>query len=372
MKFGILYNTDYHASVHGTPDTYYGQLLDQIVLEEELGFDSAWFGEHHYSAYSFGAPAVMATAAAARTQRIRLGTGVSLLPIHHPIRLAEEYATLDVLSGGRLEYGVGRGFLRYALDVFGIDEDESHARYHEAAEIIRRAWTSKGPFSHEGRFWKLEDYEFFPPPLQSPHPPIYASAVLTPESYVWTARMGFHLATACFVPNREGIRDGIALYRKTLQETGVEPATREVAGVYQMFCGESDVEAHRTAGSRVLDYLDFFGSIDERSPHDSVAYAHHQGGTRKLFAGVTSEVLDEQRLVLIGSPETLVDRIRWAREYFGIDYLLMEVGQGGLAHEEVVSSLKRFAKEVMPHFQADEGYAGLVFEAKKPTASTSD
>ncbi len=230
MKFGLLFNTDYHAEVHGPPSEYYGHILDQIVLAEELGFHSAWFGEHHYSAYSFGAPAVMATAAAARTRRIRLGTGVSLLPIHNPIRLAEEYATLDVLSGGRLEYGVGRGFLRYALDLFGVEEDESHERYREALTLILRAWTSREPFSFEGRYWSVADYQFFPPPLQTPHPPIYASATLTPESFVWTANQGFHLATACFVPNKLGVRTGIELYRKTLAESGFDPRSREVAG----------------------------------------------------------------------------------------------------------------------------------------------
>ena len=153
MKFGLLFNTDYHAEVHGPPAEYYAHILDEIVLAEALGFHSAWFGEHHYSAYSFGAPAVMATAAAARTNRIRLGTGVSLLPIHNPIRLAEEYATLDILSGGRLEYGVGRGFLRYALDLFGVEEDESHERYREALELILKAWTSRESFDFEGRFW---------------------------------------------------------------------------------------------------------------------------------------------------------------------------------------------------------------------------
>ena len=168
LKFGLLFNTDYHAEVHGSATEYFGHLLDQIVLAEELGFHSAWFGEHHYSAYSFGAPAVMLMAAAGRTHRIRLGTGVSLLPIHHPVRLAEEYATLDVLSGGRLEYGVGRGFLRYALDLFGIDEDESHERYREALTLLLRAWSHREPFSFEGKFWSLEDYQFFPPPAQQP------------------------------------------------------------------------------------------------------------------------------------------------------------------------------------------------------------
>jgi len=352
VKFGLLYNTDYHAEKHGAPNEYYEHLLDEIVLAEELGYHSAWFGEHHYSAYSFGAPAVMAMAAAGRTSRIRLGTGVSLLPIHNPIRLAEEYATLDVLSGGRLEYGVGRGFLRYALDLFGIDEDESHDRYREAAQIILRAWTSGEPFSYDGRFWKLKDYQFFPPPLQQPHPPVYASATLTPESFVWTAEMGLHLATACFVPNKEGVRDGIQLYRRTLEESGRDPAELEVAGVFQMFCGDTHEGAHRTAGDDVIRYLDFFGSIDARSPHRSKAYEHHtgSGGTRGMYDGITSKMLDEQKLVLISDPAGLVERIEWAREYYGVTYLLLEVGQGGLSHEHVEESLSRFAAEVMPHF----------------------
>ena len=348
MKFGLLFNTDYHAEVHGPPAEYYGHILDQIVLAEELGFHSAWFGEHHYSAYSFGAPAVMATAAAARTSRIRLGTGVSLLPIHNPIRLAEEYATLDVLSGGRLEYGVGRGFLRYALDLFGVDEDESHERYREALQLILRAWTSREPFSFEGRFWSVADYQFFPRPLQAPHPPIYASATLTPESFVWTANQGFHLATACFVPNKLGVRTGIELYRKTLEEAGFDPRSREVAGVFQMYCGESHAEAHAVAGRKVIRYLDFFGSIDAKSPHRSKSYEHHRGGTKGMFEGITSEMLDEQQLLLISDPKGLIERIEWAVDYYGLDYFLLEVGQGGLPHERVMESLTRFAKEVIP------------------------
>jgi len=350
VKFGLLFNTDYHAEIHGPPSEYYEHLLGQVVLAEDLGYDAVWFGEHHYAAYSFGAPAVMAMAAAGRTHRIRLGTGVSVLPIHNPIRLAEEYATLDVLSGGRLEYGIGRGFLRYALDLFGIDEDESHERYREATEIILKAWTHSEPISYDGKFWQFEDYQFFPPPLQTPHPPIYASATLTPESFVWTAEMGFHLATACFVPNKEGVRDGIALYRRTLAESGRDPGQLDVAGVFQMFCGTSHSEAHQTAGHHVIDYLDFFGSIDARSPHRSKTYAHHQGGTKGMFKGITSEMLDSQQLLLISDPAGLVERIEWAQEYYGLNYLLLEVGQGGIAPKLVEDSLTRFAREVIPHF----------------------
>ena len=153
MKFGLLYNTDYYPEIHGSASRYYAEILEQTELAEALGYHAVWFGEHHYSGYSFGSPPVIAMAAAARTKRIKLGTGVSVVPLNHPIRLAEEYAMLDVLSEGRLEYGIGRGFLNYSYTVFGINPDESHARYREGSELILKAWTADGPFSFDGKFW---------------------------------------------------------------------------------------------------------------------------------------------------------------------------------------------------------------------------
>ena len=145
LKFGILYNVDYHPEVHGTPQVYYELILGQVELLERLGYDSVWFSEHHCSGYSFGHPAVIASAAAMRTSRIRLGTGVSLVALHHPMQLAEEYAMVDNLSGGRLEFGVGRGFLMQEYHHFGIPIDESHGRYRERTDLITAAWTATEP-----------------------------------------------------------------------------------------------------------------------------------------------------------------------------------------------------------------------------------
>jgi len=351
VKFGILYNTDYYPDVHGTASQYYGQILEQVELEEELGFDAVWFGEHHYSGYSFGSPPVIAMAAAARTKRIRLGTGVSLIPLNHPIRLAEEYAMLDVLSNGRLEYGIGRGFLKYSHQIFGVNEDENHERYHEGTEIILKAWTANGPFSHQGKFWSLQDYSFFPKPLQQPHPPIYASGVITPESYTWAGSKGLHLSTAFFVPSQDGVRTGIQRYREALRTAGYDPTTRDVAGVFQLYCGETNEEAHRNGGGHVLNYYKFFGSLDLRSPHTSRAFEHYKGGVSRLFAGITYEDLDKRNLILIGDAENLVARIKWAQEFYGTNYLILEVAQGGMLHKYVKPSLERFATYVMPHFR---------------------
>lgn len=259
MKFGVLYNIDYQSGVHGSASSYYEQILEQVELLEELGYDAAWFGEHHYSGYSFGNPAMIALAAASRTKRLRLGTGVSLIPLHHPLRLAEEYAMLDVLSGGRLDYGVGRGFLSYAYDLFNIDMAQSHERYHEGVELIIKAWTAQGPFSFDGEFWKLRDYEFFPTPVQKPHPPIFAAGAGTRASFTWAGRLGLNLCTALFGPDKTLLKNGIESYRETLTVNGYDPAQRNVTTVTQMYCGETKAEALHHGGQYTLNYYKFLG-----------------------------------------------------------------------------------------------------------------
>src|SRR5579862_3959209 len=202
MRFGICYNIEYRGNVHKSPSNYYASILEQVDLLEQLGYDTVWFSEHHCGAYSFGNPAVIAAAAAVRTKRIRIGTGVSLLPLQHPIFLAEQYGLLDVLSAGRLEYGIGRGYLMHEYDWFKIPLSESHERYREAAEFVVKAWTGDGtPMNFHGTHFDIEGYTYFPKPVQRPHPPIYASAGTTLDSFRWAGQMGFNLGTALFLPD---------------------------------------------------------------------------------------------------------------------------------------------------------------------------
>jgi alkanesulfonate monooxygenase SsuD/methylene tetrahydromethanopterin reductase-like flavin-dependent oxidoreductase (luciferase family) len=350
IKFGLLYNTDYYPEVHGSAARYYAEILEQAEFAEQLGYHAVWFGEHHYSGYSFGAPPVIAMAAAARTKRIKLGTGVSLIPLNHPVRLAEEYAMLDVLSQGRLEYGIGRGFLNYSYQVFGVNPDESHERYREGTELIIKAWTSDGPFSFDGKFWKLSDYSFFPQPLQKPFPPIFASGAVTPESFEWAGQTGLHLGTAFFVPTPEMVKANIDIYRNALREKGYDPAAHEVAGVYQMYCGDSWQEARDHGGVHALQYYKFFDALDRRSRHTAQAYERYKRGVAAGITKYSYEELDAMRVLLIGDPETLIERVRWTQDFYGATYLILEVAQGGEPHKYVMRSLERFAKYVMPAF----------------------
>ena len=355
MKFGLLYLSDYHPDSYGDPSRFYGHILEQVEIAEQLGFWSVWFGEHHAGGYAFGAPAVIATAAAARTKRIRLGTGVSLIPLNNPIRLAEEYAMLDVISGGRLEYAIGRGVLKYDYDIMGLDESESYARFREGTDLILKAWTAAGPFSHEGRFWKLTDYSLFPPPVQKPHPPIFSSAAVSPESYAWAGAMGFNLCATFFfpIPPSEMLHN-IELYRGALVGHGFDPHDRIISGVFHAYCGEDAREA-RTVGEGLINrYFRFTGRLEKRGGlHTAADYEHYHGSLASFFKGKTYDDLDRERLFMIGDPETLIERIRWAQEFYGANYLLLGCFQGGISHDQCVRSLERFAKYVMPAFADD-------------------
>ena len=179
-----------------SPARLFAECVEQAVFGERLGFHSVWIAEHHFSRYSLGSSSlVLAAAIASRTERIRLGTGVLIPTLHNPIRLAEDTATLDCVSGGRLDVGFGRGTFGYEYDGFGVDEDEAHARFRESVSIVQGLWTTP-EFSHNGEFYTLNKLNLVPPPLQSPHPPIYIAASYTQATLEFLVRNGYKLCIA--------------------------------------------------------------------------------------------------------------------------------------------------------------------------------
>jgi alkanesulfonate monooxygenase SsuD/methylene tetrahydromethanopterin reductase-like flavin-dependent oxidoreductase (luciferase family) len=340
MRFGICYNVEYREEVHKSPSHYLGQILEQVDLLEQLGYDTVWFSEHHCGGYSFGNPAVIASHVAARTQRIRIGTGVSLLPIHQPIFLAEEYGLLDVLSGGRLEYGVGRGYLMQEYGWLGIPPEESHERYHEAAELIIKAWTSDGrPLEHRGKHFDARGYTYTPRPVQRPYPPIYASAGSTLESFRWAAEQGHHLGTALFMPDLDGLERNVQLYRQELAAHGHDPASRRVMGITQMYCAADHEEALRDGRVYTENYWRFFAELSGPGP------------IREFYSRADALQLNARGNLLIGDPAHLTAAIESFRRRLGLDLILMEVAQGGAPHDKICSALETFARGVFPNFR---------------------
>src|SRR5438270_3341998 len=160
----------------------YARALERIEIMDRTSYDAVWLAEHHFSSFSV-CPSVhmVGTMAAARTKRLRIGTAVSLAPFYHPLRLAEEVALLDVLSGGRVNWGAGRGFSRGEFAAFGVPAEESTARFRENVEIVLRAWTEER-LSYQGQHFQCDGVEVLPKPMQRPHPPVWMAA--TSESAI--------------------------------------------------------------------------------------------------------------------------------------------------------------------------------------------
>ena len=351
MKFGLLYIPDYYPELHKSASHYYGEMIEQIQYEEELGFDGVFFAEHYVGGYAFPSPPVFATAVAQRTKRIRLGTGVTLLPLSNPIRTAEEYAMLDVLSDGRLDFGVGRGVLKAEYELFDIDEAESQGRFHESLEIILQAWT-QDTVSYEGKYYKVRDVTPLPKPVQQPYPPIWAACAVTPESFVWAGQKGFHPMLVPFAyPKHEDLQAKLNLYWSALKEAGHDASNREILGVYHLYVAETDEEAHALAKQHFVQYWRFFAGLDQKAAWQSADYKEYKGGLSKLFGSATYEDLDKGDCVIFGSPERCVQRLKRAQADYGLTYPIFEVNFGGFTHEKAMKSIELFAKYVMPHFQ---------------------
>jgi alkanesulfonate monooxygenase SsuD/methylene tetrahydromethanopterin reductase-like flavin-dependent oxidoreductase (luciferase family) len=343
VRFGICYNVDYHSDIHGSPGNYYAQMLEQCELLEQLGYDSAWFSEHHSGPYSFGNPALMIAAAAMRTKRLKLGTGVSLLPLHHPVALSEEYAMLDQLTEGRLEYGVGRGYLMHEYPWLDVNPAESAARYRESIDFIIKAWTSSEAISFNGDFYKVNGYTPFPQVVQQPTPPIYSSAV-SPDSYTFAGSKNLHLGVALFVPGIQALPGNLANYERTLRENGFSRKNREVMGITQMYCAKDERRALSAGSACARNYFDFFSAIIVKA----------LGGPNPIsetMAAVDPLALNAQNQTLFGSPKALIEKIGRMRDEWGIDYLQLEVAQGRAHPTEVVDVLRLFGEEVIPHFK---------------------
>lgn len=329
MKFGVFSVVDHYPDeLPRTIQRFYGELLDQVQAAEALGFDSFWVAEHHFHPYgAVPRPPIWMAAAAQRTRRIRLGSAVVVLPFDHPLRSAEDYAMVDILSNGRLDLGVGSGYLRHEYAGFGRSMDEKRARFDEGLEILLRAWTGER-FSYAGSFHRVTDVQLNVVPVQRPRPP------------VWIAILGN--AGAAMVGAR---RFPIMMIPYATTET-----LSELAGTVDAFRA-----AFVGAGGRAEDATVPFGlhtycaaSLPE-ARCDAKEAMDRYVRTRLYARQRPFELLVDRSLVAFGDPP---DIIRVAREYeaAGLTHFLAIMNFGGLRHEKVLRSMELMAREVLPAF----------------------
>jgi alkanesulfonate monooxygenase SsuD/methylene tetrahydromethanopterin reductase-like flavin-dependent oxidoreductase (luciferase family) len=329
--------------------------LQQMVWSEQLGFDEVWLTEHHFIDYGLSVdPATLASAIASRTSRVRIGLAAAVLPFHDPIRLAEQLALVDIISGGRLDVGVGRGNRPSEFTGYRIPQVESRERFDEAVQIIQRAWTEER-FAYHGRFFQIPEVRVIPKPLQRPHPPLYQVCV-SPDSIESTALRGWPMLNSILFGGLEQVVASRDRYVTTLQKAGRSPV--EIAALLdrwgvsrQIYVAPSDAQALAEAKDAEMWYQESFRKfvIPERieDSHPTLQPAFRAMAER--LSNITWEGLVAETLAF-GSPETVARHIEQMRQ-IGVGQVLCWMNFGGLPEDKIRRSMDLFAREVMPRFR---------------------
>jgi alkanesulfonate monooxygenase SsuD/methylene tetrahydromethanopterin reductase-like flavin-dependent oxidoreductase (luciferase family) len=332
MRFGLFGSAQADSSDLG-PETGQGfrDYLDFNVEAEALGLHSSFLVEHHFTGWNqVSATLTLLTALAMRTTTLRLGTAVMVLPWHHPVLLAEQAATLDLISGGRLDFGIGKGYRHSEFKGFGIPQEEAEARFEEALDVIQRSWTTRQRFSHHGRFWQFEDIVVEPPTAQRPHPPIWVAAASAP-SIRRAASRGFNLILDQYAaPDIIGER--IALYRAEREARGSTFDPMQVAVARQVYVAKNEADKE-AALTRLAKYtqrtVDVSRAPDGKAGSHVLAYADKAGGT--------------EANALYGAPDEICRKLE-ALNGAGAEYLVLTIAGGARGQ------LRRFARDIMPAF----------------------
>jgi alkanesulfonate monooxygenase SsuD/methylene tetrahydromethanopterin reductase-like flavin-dependent oxidoreductase (luciferase family) len=326
----------------------YLDLIAQIELGEVLGFETVWLGELHFSrAFSILADPLMVLAAAAqRTTRIRLGTAVTLLPLHNPVKLAEQAAVVDLLSDGRLEFGVGRGTAPIHYAGYDVSQEESRARFEEALDFILRAWTQK-PFSFQGKYFRARDLTVVPSPVQTPHPPVRIAAN-SPDTFPLAAARRLPIFATPLINPPDKLKEGLAVYRAALP-TGVQGDT---ALAFPVHVTTSRAQARRECEASLLNFLREAG--ERLRPLGDTDIKSFEAWRQVLarIQRVTYEDVDRE-MAVFGDPEYCVQRVHALQREYQMDEFICYFNQGGLMdHAMVRQSMMLFAREVLPHCQS--------------------
>jgi alkanesulfonate monooxygenase SsuD/methylene tetrahydromethanopterin reductase-like flavin-dependent oxidoreductase (luciferase family) len=287
----------------------YARALERIAVMDRTGYDAVWLAEHHFTGYSV-CPSVhvMAAHVASRTRNLRIGTAVTLAAFYHPLRIAEEVALLDVLTGGRINWGAGRGFDPREFEVFGVPVDESAERFREAVEIVLAAWTQER-LSYEGRFHRYEGVEVLPKPRQRPHPPTWVAAT-SQGAVEWAARSGLSILMDPHSTHGEIARK-LERYREGLEKAGHDLGARDIPMGRLVAVAETDAEAlaiaRRGARWTAGAYLPKEALARFREDRREVDPVEHYLGD----------------VVIHGCPERVVDTLQRLEAEMPLRYLLL-------------------------------------------------
>jgi alkanesulfonate monooxygenase SsuD/methylene tetrahydromethanopterin reductase-like flavin-dependent oxidoreductase (luciferase family) len=352
MKFGLFYLFSDFGDI--TQQRLFDEVLEEIELGEKLGFESVWLPEHHFAVYGMlGNPLLLAAAVAQRTKRLKIGTAVMVLPFQHPLRLAEDAAMVDALSGGRLLLGVGRGYQPPEFHGFGVRQEESSAMFEESIEIVKRALRGD-KFSYAGKYWNIEEpTEIFPKPLQKPYPPLYVASV-SRRSLDVAARHNMSLLRSPQFSNIDNVAAAFDEYTGLLRRYGHDPAKLDQPVSIRVHVAPTDAEA-KAETKHALWFYQLLGTLVPGAPGREAVpkgYEHYPLDPGALAKLTLDDVWD--RGTAFGSPKRVAEILKMYMRRLGARHLIVQMRIGGLEHDKVVRSMRLFAEQVMPELRSEE------------------
>ncbi|MFC2948044.1 LLM class flavin-dependent oxidoreductase [Virgibacillus sediminis] len=347
MEFGVFYVLE---SPDGDFKRAYDEMLGQIEYAEELGFDAVWLAEHHSTAYgSMANPAVAMAAIAERTKKIKIGSLISVLPLGNPIRIAEDYAMADIISGGRLQFGVGRGYQPTEFKQLGVSMEETRARFKEELEIITGLWTQED-FSYDGKFYQLENVTLRPRPLQSP-PPIYVASI-SPQTFDLVANMGLNLTATPTLSTLDELKGQLKDAREVLIQKGMKPEDIDFPINLQMHVADNAEVAYERTKEYFDWYFDMVTSLVPGGDGKKAAKSYEAfEDVAKGMSSITFDQLREAGTIHVDGPQALIEEIEGMQEAFGLKQLSCWHRIGGMSDKLVRESMERMAKDVIPYFK---------------------
>lgn len=345
MRFGLMHLFSDYGNT--SQEQAFADFFEEVALAEEIGFDTIWLAEHHFSIYGMlGDTLTLAAAVAQRTSKINIGTSVVLLPLQHPVRVAEQAALVDVLSGGRLKLGLGRGYQPLEFGGFGVNPSETRDRFNEALDMLIKIFTEEH-YSHQGQFWSCEDVTLFPKSVQQPHPRLYMAAV-TPPSFKIAADYGLPILRAPRFTRMDLVEEQWLVYRRIMEESGHKPLEMEQPMLMQTYVDKTPGQAIKDMEEHAMWYHNLFQTVLPGAPGRKMTPGYENYKSVYEAHGKVTYADVSQWGSAFGEPEAVAEKIVTYARHSGVNHWMAEMKFGGITHQQAMKSMETFATDVMP------------------------
>jgi len=348
FEFGMFHEFQCPAGT-SEPDAF-AESFAQVEAAERWGLDAMWLAEIHVAPERSvcAVPLTIASAIAARTNRIKIGTGVQVLPLCHPLRIGEEAATVDQISHGRLIFGVERSGFPRTYEAYGVPYGESRERFAETLEILKRAWT-EDPFSYSGKFYKFENVRLTPKPYQKPWPEIRIAAN-SPDTFPAIGTLGHGVFVAVRLGTLSELAPNIRAYRQAYKAAG-HPGEGKVFLGAPAYVAETAEQARSEPEDSIMYFYRYLGErLEDSATRAGVRAIEDRAARGRRLQTITYDEARRDKII-VGTPEEVTDRLVQLREELGLDGILAEMNCGTkIPHQRVMKSLQLLCEKVKPAF----------------------